>query len=139
MISQSRIDKIIFGGIIALLIFAPLAFGAVHVWAYSVIQLGVLLLLALWFVDRLIVSNTSTLTWVKTPVNLMMIILVGFILFQIIPLPPFLLALLSPKTFADKIGRSEHSDRCAGCRIPGCPVDADCLQHSADDERSCSS
>ena len=102
MISHSPIDKIIFAGIVVLLIFAPLAFGSVHVWAYSVIQFGVLLLLSLWFVDRLIFSKAGTLIWVKTPINLLMIILIGFIFFQTIPLPASLLALLSPKTFADK-------------------------------------
>ena len=36
----SKIDKIIFYGIILLLVFAPLAFGSVHVWAYSIIEVG---------------------------------------------------------------------------------------------------
>jgi len=61
MKSRSLIDKIIFGGIIVLLVFAPLAFGSVHVWAYSVIEVGVFLLLALWFGDRLIVSGSENI------------------------------------------------------------------------------
>ena len=75
MKSRSLIDKIIFGGIIVLLVFAPLAFGSVHVWAYSVIEIGVFLLLALWFVDRLIASGSENLSWVKTPVNLVLVML----------------------------------------------------------------
>ena len=43
----TRIDKIIFAGVLALLVFAPLAFGAVHVWAFTVVELGVFLLLGL--------------------------------------------------------------------------------------------
>ena len=45
----SRIHSVIFIGIIFLLVFAPLAFGSVHVWAYSVVEIGVCLLLILWF------------------------------------------------------------------------------------------
>jgi len=37
----SRIHSVIFIGIIFLLVFAPLAFGSVHVWAYSVVEIGV--------------------------------------------------------------------------------------------------
>ena len=70
---ETKIQQIIFYGIIFLLIFAPLAFGSVHVWAYSVIEVGVFLLMGLWFVDQLIFSKSNTLTWVKTPVNLVLV------------------------------------------------------------------
>jgi len=102
MKTQTPIDKIIYVGIIILLIFAPLAFGSVHVWAYSVIQFGVLVLILLWFVDRLLVSRSGTLSWVKTPVNLLMILLIGFIVLQTIPLPSSFVGAVSPKTLADK-------------------------------------
>jgi O-antigen ligase len=98
----SRIDRIIFYGIIFLLIFAPLAFGSVHVWAYSVIEVGVFLLMGLWFVDRLIFSKSKSLSWVKTPVNLILILLLVLIGLQLIPLPAFVTKLISPQTYADK-------------------------------------
>jgi|GEM_PF-695974 len=98
----SRIDRIIFYGIILLLIFAPLAFGSVHVWAYSVIEVGVFLLMGLWFVDQLIFSKSKTITWVKTPVNLILILFLVLIGFQLIPLPASVTALISPHTYADK-------------------------------------
>jgi len=56
----TRIDRIIFFGIVLLLIFAPLAFGSVHVWAYSIVEFGVFFLLILWFVDNLIFSGSKT-------------------------------------------------------------------------------
>jgi O-antigen ligase len=102
MLKVSRIDKIIFAGIIALLMFAPLAFGAVHVWAYSLVEVGVFLLLLLWLVDRLIVSNTGSLSWVKIPMNLMLMLLLVFIGLQLLPLPSSVVAWLSPHTHADK-------------------------------------
>ena len=100
--SPTKIERIIFAGIIALLVFAPLAFGSVHVWAYSVIEIGVFLLLALWFVDRLIVSRSENIAWVKTPVNLMLVMLFVLIGLQLLPLPASVVALMSPHTYADK-------------------------------------
>ena len=38
-------DKIIEYGLIFLIIFTPLAFGSVHVWAYTIVEVVVLLLL----------------------------------------------------------------------------------------------
>ena len=98
----SKIDKVIFYGIIVLLIFAPLAFGSVHVWAYSIIELGVFSLLALWFADRLFFSGYEKLFWVKTPLNLILILFLGLIGLQLVPLPASVVALISPHTYADK-------------------------------------
>ena len=100
--SPTKIERIIFAGIIILLVFAPLAFGSVHVWAYSIIEVGVFLLLALWFVDRLIVAGSENLTWVKTPVNLMLVMLFVLIGLQLLPLPASVVALISPHTYTDK-------------------------------------
>lgn len=98
----TRIDNIIFAGVLALLVFAPLAFGSVHVWAYTIVELGVFLLLGLWFFDRLVVSRDNQLTWVKTPANLFLVLLLAFIGLQLVPLPSAVTALVSPGTLADK-------------------------------------
>lgn len=100
---QSRTDRIIFAGIIGLLIFAPLAFGSVHVWAYTLVELGVFLLLILWVANRCIFSKSGTLSWVKTPVNLFLILLLFFVGLQLVPLPSAWTTFLSPQTHADKI------------------------------------
>ncbi len=97
-----RLHKIIFIGIIFLLVFAPLAFGSVHVWAYSIMVLGVYLLLVLWFVDKLMVSRSNSVAWVKTPVNLILMIFLVLVGLQLIPLPASLVALVSPHVYADK-------------------------------------
>ena len=99
---SSRIDKFIFAGIISLLVFAPLAFGSVHVWAYSLVEIGVFSLLLLWVVNGLIASREETLAWAKTPLNLFAVLLLAFIGLQLTPLPPVLAALVSPGTVADK-------------------------------------
>ncbi len=100
---QSRCDRIIFIGIIALLIFAPLAFGSVHVWAYTIMELSVFFLLLLWFIDRLLLSSNKTLEWVKTPANPLLLIILVFIGLQIVPLPSFLVDFVSPQLFADRM------------------------------------
>ena len=101
--NQSICDQVIFAGVIFLLIFAPLAFGSVHVWAYSLIEFGVFFLLAIWFADRLIFSRTDTLKWVKTPVNLFLVLILLLVGLQMTPLPSSWIAFLSPRTFADKM------------------------------------
>jgi len=99
---QNRFDRIIFFGIVLVLIFAPLAFGSVHVWAYSMVEFGVFLLLLLWFSDHLIFSESKTLGWVKTPVNLILVMFFVLIGLQLIPLPAPVVAFVSPKAYADK-------------------------------------
>lgn len=102
IIKQSRTDRIIFAGIIGLLVFAPLFFGCVHVWAYTIAQLGVFALLALWVLDRLVFSKSETVAWVQTPANLFLILLTGLIGLQLVPLPVSWAAFFSPQTYADK-------------------------------------
>jgi hypothetical protein len=42
---SKAIDKIVFSGIIFVLVFTQLAFGGVHVWAYSIIRVGRIMLI----------------------------------------------------------------------------------------------
>ncbi|MCP4110751.1 MAG: O-antigen ligase family protein [Desulfobacteraceae bacterium] len=96
-------DRIVFAGLIFLLIFAPFAFGSVHLWAYTLVETGVFFLLILFFINRLVFSGNHILTWVKTPVNLILICFVLLIILQLLPLPSSLVRIISPRTFADKI------------------------------------
>jgi len=111
---SSKIDRLIFAGIIGLLIFAPLAFGAVHVWAYTMVELGVFFLLLLWFLDRLFFSGGESLTWVRTPLNIFMVLLVVFIALQLMPLPLEWTAYFSPKACADKLKLYELTRQAGG-------------------------
>ena len=52
---------------------------------------------------RLLLSQTGSITIVKTPLNPLMLILVCLILFQIVPLPPWLVNMLSPKLYVDRL------------------------------------
>ncbi len=96
-------ERFILWGIIGLLIFAPLAFGSVHLWAYTLVEIGVFSLLFLHLINRILFSGYMGLHWVKTPINGILIGFIILICLQMIPLPSSLVAFISPRIFADKI------------------------------------
>jgi len=60
-------------GIIFLIVFTPLAFGTVHVWAYTVMELAILFLLLVWLLKLIYINRSSPkirLSSVRTPLNL---------------------------------------------------------------------
>ena len=89
-------------GIIFLIVFTPLAFGTVHVWAYTVMELTVLFLLLVWLL-KLIYLNRSfsgfRLSLVKTPLNLPLCLFFLLVLFQMVPLSPSVIEHISPNTY----------------------------------------
>ncbi|CAN2049715.1 ABC-2 type transport system permease protein [Candidatus Magnetomoraceae bacterium gMMP-13] len=101
--SQTKIERIIFTGIIFLLVFAPLAFGSVYTGAYTIVELIIFTMLALWGIDRLFLSKNNSIKLIKTPLNLFFLLILTLIVIQLIPLPPFLIKLISSVTYSDKI------------------------------------
>ncbi len=120
-------NHIIEGGIILLIVFSPLAFGSVEAWAFSIIEIIVVFLTLIWFIkiwiksslknkDDKLSSYKFSFDYLKTPINLPIIIFIGFILLQIIPMPEFILKVVSPNTYEiysesqnaiNKIGNNE--------------------------------
>jgi len=100
---SSIFERFILWGIIGLLIFAPLAFGSVHIWAYTIVEISVFSLLLLHLMNRILFSGYMGLHWIKTPVNGLLIGFIILICFQMIPLPSSLVSFISPRTFSDKI------------------------------------
>lgn len=89
-------DKIIEYGIISLILVTPLAFGSVHVWAYTLMELTVLCLLLTWLLKHL------TLPAPRSPLLtpcLFLLLFLGLILFQMVPLPATVIKHLSPNTY----------------------------------------
>ncbi len=109
---SKTIDKIIFSGIIFILIFTQLAFGGVHVWAYSVFEIIVLVLFLLFVINHITgqyksskrLGNDASITikWVVSPLNIFFILIISLILIQLIPLPSFIVKFISPLTFEVK-------------------------------------
>ncbi|MDM8516318.1 O-antigen ligase family protein [Desulfobacterales bacterium HSG16] len=97
------LEKSVFILTAALLIFAPLSFGSIHVWAYTILEVGVFTSLFLLAVERLLISDKPCVEWIKTPATpflAAMLILTGL---QALPLPPWLVSIISPNTYHDKI------------------------------------
>ena len=109
---SKAIDKIIFSGIIFIFIFTQLAFGGVHVWAYSVFEIIVVILFFLFLFNQIAGQYKSgkksgknaniTLQWVVSPLNIFIILIISLIVIQLIPLPSFIVKFISPLTFEVK-------------------------------------
>lgn len=89
---------------ILLLIFTPLAFGSVELWAYSMMELGIFAIGILWAIDWLKPSSPvlSSISRNVTGLKLILPLLSLFlflILFQMVPLPSGFLSILSSKTY----------------------------------------
>lgn len=108
---QVIFDRIIEYGILFLIVFTPLAFGSVHPWAYSTMELTICFLVMIWVFKQIIstfnpesaINNhqSSILNrfgLVKTPMNIPIVLFIGLVVFQLIPLPSGILKSLSPNT-----------------------------------------
>ncbi|MGH8008677.1 MAG: hypothetical protein ACREQ3_16930, partial [Candidatus Binatia bacterium] len=91
-------------GILVLLVFTPLAFGAVHVWAFSLMEMSIFFLVLIWAGHTLWgrykkapvpASSLSCNVYAVLPFALFLCLAV----FQLLPLPPGLLSTLSPATY----------------------------------------
>ena len=94
--------------LILLFIFTPIAFGSIELWAFSLMELGILLIIILWAIQSLL-HQTSNLAFQNSkfsifnfqfaiPVVILSLFLL-LVLFQMLPLSSGLLNILSPKTF----------------------------------------
>lgn len=80
---------------IALLIFLPLALGAVHPWSITLFSIAAVIL----FNSAVFHPDFSFKKLFSIPVVIMSIIFAGYVIFQLIPLPPVVLKALSPNTY----------------------------------------
>ena len=87
-------DQLALWLIVALLIFAPLAFGAVHAWSEFVILTGCLGLVGCLIARALMWKSTGGLRWTPTYFPVAAFVMLAFL--QISPIPFWLLEWLSP-------------------------------------------
>src|ERR1051325_5676480 len=102
-------DRLITGGILFLTLFTPFAFGAVHPWAYATMEVIVFALVVVWMIKLLQLSREhggwsgeqveAQRSQRVTSLVLPLALFIGFVLFQLLPLPPGLLRMISPNTF----------------------------------------
>jgi O-antigen ligase len=79
-LASSSIDRVLLCGVFGLLLFGPLAFGAVESWSISIVEIGAALLFALWAVRQV---TTDELKIAGNPIFLPMSIFGGLILWQL--------------------------------------------------------
>ncbi|MBI4515431.1 MAG: hypothetical protein HY699_06415 [Deltaproteobacteria bacterium] len=94
-----RCDSLVHGGVIALLAFSPLAFGAVHAWSQAVVEWLAALLAVVWASKALGCGSTTA---ANERLRRWGLPLLGFglvALVQLLPLPPPALRVLSPNTY----------------------------------------
>lgn len=91
-------DRIVASGIFCLLVCTPLAFGAVHPWAFMVMEALTFLLTAIWML-RLLLSPTAAALPRGCSLALPLFLFFGFLMFQLTPLPPSVVQALSPATY----------------------------------------
>jgi len=102
------IDRLIKIILIFLLIFTPVAFGSMELWAVTVMEFGILAMIALYVTGQIFSRREQPGASAdpegpkkksyRLPIFLLGLFL-ALILFQMIPLPPGLLKILSPKTY----------------------------------------
>jgi putative inorganic carbon (HCO3(-)) transporter len=95
--------------LISLLIFTPIFFGSIELWAFSLIELGILVILILWAIQSLIrrTPRSSTERFQTVPyetqnskfTTMMILIFLLLVLFQMISLPSGILRIISPKAY----------------------------------------
>ena len=99
--------------LIFLLIFTPIAFGSMELWAFSLMELGILLIIILWGIQsgignrqRAITLNSelknlpSAISYQPSALALILLSLfLCLVLLQMLPLPPGIVKVISPKTF----------------------------------------
>ena len=90
-------DRIIEYGLYFLIVFTPFAFGTVEPWSIAIAEVVIFTMALAWgftMVGRGEIRNE------KTPLNLCWLLVLGFGLLQIVPLPLQMIRLLSPKAYA---------------------------------------
>ncbi len=98
------IETTIRSGLLLILVWTPLALGSVHARAYALMEVHIFLLVAAWMLHvivarpRLVPGSRFPPVFVRTPFTLPLILFLGLLMFQLIPLPPGALTRLSPST-----------------------------------------
>ena len=90
-------DTIPFGILLFLIIFCPLAFGTVEVWSLAVMETGAFTCLSLLLFRS---RRHHGQRLYEVPGIVPLLLLLGYIFLQTVPLPPAVLKIISPGTYA---------------------------------------
>lgn len=98
------LDSLIKSVIIFLLIFTPLAFGSIEIWAFSIMEMGILIIIGFFVIQHFFILPSISRAYyspfpVPHSVRWLSILFLGFLFFQMVPLPLGLLQIISPKNY----------------------------------------
>src|SRR5580698_329867 len=96
-------DRLVMAGIGLVIVATPVAIGAVHWWAYATAEAIIFALAAVWM-SRVWVEDATPARMSIAPKALRRLLLpialiIGWVAFQLIPLPPRVIGLISPATY----------------------------------------
>ena len=105
-------DHLFTGGILFLIVFTPFAFGAVHPWAYSTMEVVIFALVIVWMLKLALLARKQGAGSIEqgsdrltphasrlTPMVLPLALFITLCALQLVPLPPSFLQIISPQTF----------------------------------------
>ncbi|TRZ95512.1 hypothetical protein D4R78_03590 [bacterium] len=82
--------------LIFLILFTPLAYASITIFPLTILETTVALMILLWFLNM---SFKGSIAFVKTGFSLPIFLFIGLVIFQLIPLPPGFIKLISGGTF----------------------------------------
>ncbi len=94
--------------LIGLLIFTPIPFGSMDLWAFSLMELGVLSMIVLWAIQSIVSHRQSGNKNQPSAISdqpsalafILLLLFLSLILLQMLPLSPEIIKVISPKTYA---------------------------------------
>ena len=92
-------DRLVLGGLLFLILFTPLAFGSVHPWATMTMEATIFLLVIVWMAKLLLAPSNAPHSKNAPHFFLPLLLFGSSVLFQLLPLPPSLLHMISPSTY----------------------------------------
>lgn len=95
------LDRILTSLTIVLVGFTPFALGAVHPWPAALMEIGVAGLVIIWAIRTAAAARIFGAVWWPKSLRFVSPILLftAFLLFQLIPLPPRVMRIISPATY----------------------------------------
>ena len=90
-------SRVAFRVLLSLIIFSPLAFGTVELWSMTIMQLAALFCLSLLLFGAVKQDGQG---WYEVPGIVPLLLLLGYIFLQTVPLPPAFLKIFSPATYS---------------------------------------
>jgi O-antigen ligase len=100
--TSSMCDKAIKFILILLFIFTPVAFGSMGLWAFSLMELSILLIILLWGFGRFFANEHRIRAFAHLriyPVVVLLSLFLLLVLFQMVPLPSGIIKMISPKAY----------------------------------------